>query len=372
MKEFKSVDNKNNNNNRKRSKTSLACAACKSRKTKCSGGPAPCKSCIRLHTRCVFHPGTDMRRRDSKKHFGAYKALLDSFVASTREGDMEHANLLYETISLTDTSGKLAEIAQSYVQAVDTCLQQGPELRQRQQSEFSFQLRRTTAVLFTHSMARNSIDADFSPDNSSTSTLTQFHGAADGNDTVVPADTSRSSSSKLIGNEEVCTWDPEYHTDTRRETTHSGTCTIKQSTLGLPRDHQPLNDFDSLQQLWHGQSGQSALPRIADIPLLRDSCDPVSLAADDPLSKSIISFRDGTRRAIQHGTDLWPILGTAVPDLTTYFQQKESYSTSSVWSWACHFARAFPDIPVPVQLGIIYKAGIQMRVSARLKAVSSG
>lgn len=355
----------NSDNKRKRSKTSVACAACKSRKTKCSGGPPPCESCNRLHTVCVFHPGSDMRRRDSKDHFKAYKALLDAFVTSTRSGDVELSTSLYKAIQLTDASGKLAEIAQSYAQAVHTVTEGSLDL---QQNEFQYKLGKARIKLSASSTAPGNTDADsllqiFSESILPSSPVSGSEGSAAGLVNSFPSHNSAFSVGNTSDTEVTPTSDRACQTDLSHGFSHPKTHMLNHGTAQLPVDDQPIADFRELQQFWHTLGDIPGLYRVTNIGLPNDAYDPVQLKANDPLSKTILDFRDGARRSIQSGTDINYILGSAAPSLETYFGHDDFTSTYSTWSWACQFASTFPDLPLTLHLGTIYMAGIQMRVS---------
>lgn len=70
---------------------SAACEACKKRKTKCTGGPAPCQLCESLGTECIIDLTLDMRRRaalqrtiDESK---SYQESLAGLLECLRDGD---------------------------------------------------------------------------------------------------------------------------------------------------------------------------------------------------------------------------------------------------------------------------------------------
>ncbi|KIW62405.1 hypothetical protein PV04_10583 [Phialophora macrospora] len=83
-------------------RVSAACEACKKRKTKCSGGPAPCQLCETLGTECVIDLSLDMRRKaafqrtidESKNCQDALNALLDA----VREGPSQRLDALFDYI----------------------------------------------------------------------------------------------------------------------------------------------------------------------------------------------------------------------------------------------------------------------------------
>lgn len=354
-----------NDNKRKRSKTSVACAACKSRKTKCSGGPPPCESCTRLHTVCVFHPGSDMRRRDSKDHFKAYKALLDAFVTSTRSGDLELSSSLYRAIQLTDASGKLAEIAQSYAQAVNTGARGNSDSAQ---NEFQYKLGKARIRLTANPTVSSGTEADSLLQIFSDSMLQQSPTSGnESNATLMnsfPPSSSGLSGGYASDNEASSTTDIGCQTSPSLITAYPAKHVSSHGTSRLPAEDRPVLSFEKLQQFWHDLDNLPGLLPVTNIGLPNAAYDPIILRGNDPLSQSILDFRDGARRAIQSGGSIEYILGTAAPSLETYFGSTDVPMAYSAWSWACQFASAFPDLSFTLHLGAIYMAGIQMRVSA--------
>jgi hypothetical protein len=90
---------------RKRQSTariSAACEACKKRKTKCTGGPPPCKLCQSLGTECVIDLTLDMRRRaalqrtvDESK---SYQDALNRLIECIRDGSSPQFESLLEYV----------------------------------------------------------------------------------------------------------------------------------------------------------------------------------------------------------------------------------------------------------------------------------
>lgn len=306
-----------------------------------------------------------MRRRDSKDHFKAYKALLDTFVSSTRSGDVELSSSLYRAIQLTDTSGKLAEIAQSYAQAVNAAAQGNSD---SQQNEFQYKLGKARIKLSANPAVSSGTEADsllqiFSDSISQQSPISGSESNSASLITSFPPSSSGISGEHESDEEGMSTSDIGIQTDASLLKAHPRRGLLNYSKLRLPAQDQPFSTFSDLQRFWGNLEVLPGLLPVTNIGLPNAAYDPILLKADDPLSQSILDFRDGARRAIQSGGNIEHILGTAVPSLVTYFEPATTSQTYSAWSWACQFASAFPDLAFTLHLGTIYMTGIQMRVS---------
>ncbi|KAH0848834.1 hypothetical protein AYO21_08279 [Fonsecaea monophora] len=81
---------------------SAACEACKKRKTKCTGGPAPCQLCETLGTECVIDLSLDMRRRAAFQRTldesRTYQDALNSLLDGIREGPSPRLEAIFELI----------------------------------------------------------------------------------------------------------------------------------------------------------------------------------------------------------------------------------------------------------------------------------
>ena len=329
-------------NNRGGTKISIACAPCKNRRSKCSGAPAPCDSCVRLHLTCAFDARVDMRRRESRNDFTAFKALLEAFMISVRENDAEQSSTIYKSIELVDDSGKLAEVARSYVQAVNMN---------------DSQSRRPSPHQLGHIPSGLYEDQTFS----------LRHGSdADGTSPVSAPTPSPTSNSDVIDDAAVTfTFNDERiggYYSSMQATTPIYQVSYRFSTL--PADNKPFTNFKSLQDFWAELGDVPGLCAVTNIGLPNRAYDPVLLQAADDISESLLLFRDGARRAIQAGIDVRQLIGGASPILDAYFDIPQQ--GHSVWSWAGSFAKTFENASRPLQLSIIFIIGIQLRVSTRL------
>lgn len=307
-----------------------------------------------------------MRRKDSKDHFKAYKALLDAFVASTRSGDVPLSSSLYRAIQLTDSTGKLAEIAQSYAQAI-----QSPDADKKGLArEFEYKFGKTTVNLPTNTLSSDaSSDADTLMD-IFTSMSPELGTPDRGSDSDIQSQNagSATANSRLAFiAQNVLSRGPEY-VDAACQTDRADKSPQRSQkhdrriyTAGSSPEDRPLTDFDEVQAFW------SKIPETKPMPLgLSPSptgfgYDFNATQAEDPMSKAILEFRDGARHAIQNGAKVGNIIGTSTPSLENFFSQDTSTPVYSAWSWACQFARALA-LPLTLHLCTIYMVGIQMRV----------
>ncbi len=98
---------------------SAACEACKKRKTKCTGGPAPCQLCETLGTECVIDLSLDMRRRaafqrtidESRNYQDALNALLDGI----RDGPSPRLEGLFDYVRSGATNQDIAVAVQHHL-----------------------------------------------------------------------------------------------------------------------------------------------------------------------------------------------------------------------------------------------------------------
>ncbi|KIY02666.1 uncharacterized protein Z520_01131 [Fonsecaea multimorphosa CBS 102226] len=90
------------------------------------------------------------------------------------------------------------------------------------------------------------------------------------------------------------------------------------------------------------------------------SCDPYHIESDDMLSKTILTFRDGARKALQGNANVADLIGSKKPDLELFLRDRREGDPHTAWTWACELAKAYP-LPLTVQLTGIFVAGIQMR-----------
>jgi len=317
-------------NARGSSKTSVACQACKSRKSKCSGGPGTCDACQRLHTKCVVDPSSDMRRRDAKYNSKAYKALFDAFVESTRSGDVQLSTALSMAMEAIDPTGQLATIGRSYTQAPvsDVVLPQST----KSPIEFVFKFG-TPHVKRPRTMTEPSADGDvlLSPFSTSCSSTT----ATDSDLQTSPIEFAH---------------DPEVKD--RSNLTNAG--------IHL----DPPMNFTNITTLWANLAKVGLASRSSDEILPSFAYDPYNIKTDDPLSNAITSFRDGARHMIRAGANLKDVIGGSIPCLDAFVGHSSSNTNITAWSWACQIAKASSQRSVSFQLALVYIAGIQMRVSS--------
>jgi hypothetical protein len=83
---------------------------------------------------------------------------------------------------------------------------------------------------------------------------------------------------------------------------------------------------------------------------------------DDPISRSILDFRDNARRAISTGLAVESVLDACKPDFTLMFRDRKQSDPHTAWSWACDYGKAFDHFSFSLRLAHVYMAGIQMRV----------
>lgn len=172
-----------------------------------------------------------MRRRDSKDHFKAYKALLDSFIGSARGGDFALAKSLYRTMQLTDASGKLAQIAESLMQTISEDPSLASSLLSPQQGEGKANRKATSTF---------SGEADAMVDVTAGSSPTQSSSIEDGED--IPALTL----TELLSLKDVdaaCQTDPVSLRYPGRRIQG-----ISFHTDGLDLDRQPVQLFEELHR----------------------------------------------------------------------------------------------------------------------------
>ena len=304
-----------------------------------------------------------MRSRDSKDHFKAYKALLDAFVASTRGGDTALSSSLYRTIQITDESGKLAEIAQSYAQAVK--YDAGMEARDPS-AEFEYKYGKVKLSLpYTSPQGTDQealVDAISSISSLHTSPT---EGSEHGGVSISPILRQRPNHT-LVRTNTIRQIDAACQTDPHRsEHIMAGAHLALLDANTLAVEDRPVASFDELTALWSNlPEGDISLSHLLNQSALWQARDPALVQTVDSchLSQAVIAFRDSARRALQNGADLEGIIGTATPRLDVYFNKDSIAPKHSIWNWACQFAATF-GLTVPNQLATIYFVGIQMRVS---------
>ena len=102
---------------------SAACEACKRRRTKCTGGPPPCKLCENLGTECVIGLSFDMRRRAALQRMidesRSYQETLNRLMDSIREGPSPRLTSLYDIIKSSGSNQDSAAAIQHYLRDSD-------------------------------------------------------------------------------------------------------------------------------------------------------------------------------------------------------------------------------------------------------------
>lgn len=97
-------------------RTNIACKACQKRKTKCSGGPAPCVLCTKFATHCHFNPKLDTRRKVSYKSSEKHDIrgyILESTLQVLKRGNAEGVESLLRIIR---SDASIEDIARSFQQ----------------------------------------------------------------------------------------------------------------------------------------------------------------------------------------------------------------------------------------------------------------
>ncbi|KIW88851.1 uncharacterized protein Z519_10335 [Cladophialophora bantiana CBS 173.52] len=127
------------------------------------------------------------------------------------------------------------------------------------------------------------------------------------------------------------------------------------SPSGIGQEQQTCRN-----RVWTGLAKRLTAVELSKINMPIFSCDPYHTESDDMLSKTILSFRDGARKALQGNANVHDLIGSKKPDLDLFFRQRREGDTHSAWTWACELAKAYP-LPLTVQLTGVFVAGIQMR-----------
>ncbi|EXJ67236.1 uncharacterized protein A1O5_09883 [Cladophialophora psammophila CBS 110553] len=117
----------------------------------------------------------------------------------------------------------------------------------------------------------------------------------------------------------------------------------------------------SANPVWTGLATRLTAVELSKINMPIFSCDPYHIESDDMLSKTILTFRDGARKALQGNANVHDLIGSKKPNLDLFFRQRREGDPHTAWTWACELAKAYP-LPLTVQLTGIFVAGIQMRV----------
>lgn len=311
-----------------RSNTSIACQECKRRKSKCTGYPAPCVQCRDKRTVCRFQPGGDLRRRESRHNFKACKTLLD-FVESIRDGDFQASKELYQAVLRTDLSGKLPKVAQMYANAIgmDVSLQDGTNGHSDTSVQSIKEHKTSTTALST--------------DASSEASVEEF-------------------SFQVSPSEEF----PEVRNEVSLQIVMNQSQNKQKSEV---QNLQVTNasSFNDLPILWAkiNKANMEISATIEPLPELVCEWHSHHLSLDDLLTRSILSFTDAARKEILSNVDVFKLIETATPRLDNFFHPSHySNQEHTAWSWACRFAYAFPNLPLPLRLAMIYISGMLMRV----------
>jgi len=313
------------------SKTSVACQACKSRKSKCSGGPGTCNACRKLQTKCIIDPSSDMRRRDAKYNSKAYKALFDAFVESTRTGDVQLSTALSLAMQAIDPTGQLAAIGRSYAQAPS--------------SDVSLPYSTKSAVEFVFKFGMPYLKrprAATMPNESS----------ADGDVLLSPASTGCSPNTAEDSDLQASPAKVGHDSDDLSSSSNSSTDMAPDAAVS----------FDGITTVWAKLAATGLNDRIGDEIVPGFAYDTYNIKTDDPLSNAITSFRDAGRHMINSGVNISDVIGDPVPCLDAFFGHNNDINMNA-WSWACQIANASSHRSLSFQLALVYIAGIQMRVS---------
>lgn len=335
---------------RRQGHISVACLACKSRRSKCSGGPPPCSLCAKLETECHFDPDADMRRRTSRDSTKTYKALLDAFVDSLRRDDTALSQSLHQVIVTADSSGRLREVAEDFAESIHPgwlLLIQGSQtdgIAKFNDTVPSVNLDLPSVEdlddylglsAYSFSNASSPINQSFAEPSNLASRFNPFP--------QMPQENvgSSSTTSAYPG--------PYQQVGDSEEAGGSKGETVPESNVSKEDLKAYLQEQLDNRQL-----------TIHDLPIF--SCDIFVSDPTDPISRSILGFRDSARQAINSGIALDKILETPKPDLTLMFRDRLNTDPHTAWSWACDFGKSFDNFSFPLRLATVYMAGIQMRV----------
>ncbi|EXJ77032.1 hypothetical protein A1O3_10189 [Capronia epimyces CBS 606.96] len=102
---------------------SAACEACKKRKTKCTGGPAPCQLCVSLGTECIIDLSLDMRRRAALQRTldesRIFQDTLNVLLGAIRGGPSARLDALFEYIRSGASSDDIATAIHSQWNSIE-------------------------------------------------------------------------------------------------------------------------------------------------------------------------------------------------------------------------------------------------------------
>ncbi|OQU95054.1 hypothetical protein CLAIMM_01320 [Cladophialophora immunda] len=122
----------------------------------------------------------------------------------------------------------------------------------------------------------------------------------------------------------------------------------------------PQGQHTSGDRVWTGLAKRLTAGDLSKINMPIFSCDPYHIEPEDMLSKTILSFRDGARKALQGNANVQDLIGSKRPDLELFLRPRREGDPHTAWTWACELAKAYP-LPWTVQLTGVFVAGIQMR-----------
>ncbi|KAF3228410.1 hypothetical protein TWF106_007442 [Orbilia oligospora] len=125
-------------------RVSSACSNCKKGKSKCSGPPAPCESCVRKGRECVFEIALDGRRKESAKtaldavkaKHGALESLFNCLQSGNDEAVFSLVSAIRKGSALPDLEKVVEEHqSMSIVGAKEREMIAGPSTTQQQATE---------------------------------------------------------------------------------------------------------------------------------------------------------------------------------------------------------------------------------------------
>ncbi|KAH0845353.1 hypothetical protein FOPE_11592 [Fonsecaea pedrosoi] len=316
--------------NKARKNVSRACDQCRKRRRKCNA-LRPCASCIHTGRRCTYDMDSkygDLRRnRNSVQHVEKLRqqqAVLDRLLHLIRNSDAD------EAIQAVREGATFQEIA-------SVLLGNPPEAPLPQTGGNS-----SSDTSLEDSSGQTTSDKSDSP----------------GSD---PVRSTRSVSGKGKAVEHaVGVWrgKPEKRLPATEpsEETVLPSAGESYTSAGIPQGQQHASG----DRVWTGLAGRLTTVELNKINMPIFGCDPFHIESDDMLSRTILSFRDGARKALQGNTNVHDLIGTKRPELELFLRQRREGDPHTAWTWACELAKAYP-LPLTVQLTGIFVAGIQMR-----------
>lgn len=291
-----------------------------------------------------------MRRRTSRDSTKTYKALLDAFVDSLRRNDTPLSRSLHQVIISADPTGRLREVADEYAESIQPGWQlliQGSQMDGI--ASFDDTAAGVTLDLPTVEdlddylgLSNYSFSNASSPINQSYAEPSALATAFSPFPPMSPDGVGTSSSASIYPGPYQQATETEEAGGSKGDTFVDGNVSK-----------------DDLKAYLQGQHDSRQLT-IHDLPIF--TCDIFFSDAADPISTSILAFRDSARQVINSGISIEKILETPKPDLNLMFRDRQPTDPHTAWSWACDFSKNYDNFSFPLRLATAYIVGIQMRV----------